>query len=129
MSKQLPTFGFEWMTDDELDDWKHLSYILEVDLVYPEDLHNLHNDYPLAPERVKIENVEKLIPNLNNKTNYVVHYENLKLYESHSLNITMIHRGIKFEESAWLEEYINLNTKLRIEAKQSGNNFDVDFCN
>ena len=65
-----------------------------------------------------MKNVEKLIHNLNNKTNYVVHYENLKLYESLDLKITKIHRGIKFEESAWLEEYINLNTKLRIEAKQ-----------
>ena len=81
MSKQLPTSGFEWMTDDKLDDWKHLSCILEVDLDYPEHLHDLHNDYRLATERVKIENVEKLIPNLNNKTNYVVHYANLKLYE------------------------------------------------
>ena len=91
------------------------------------DLHNLHNDYPLAPERVKIENVEKLIPNLNNKINYVVHYDNLKLYESLGLKITKIHRGIKFEESAWREEYINLNTKLRIETKRSGNNFEVYF--
>ena len=56
-----------------------------------------------------------------------MHYENLKLYESLGLKITKIHRGIKFEESAWLEEYINLNTKLRIEAKQSGNYFQVDF--
>ena len=111
MSKQLPTSGFEWMTDDELDDWKHLSSILEVDLDYPEDLHNLHNNYPLEPNRVKIGSVEKLIPNLN-KTNYVVHCENLQLYESLGIKITEIHRGIKFEESSWLEEYINLNTKL-----------------
>ena len=76
MSKQLPKSGFKWMTDDELNDWKHLSCILEVDLQYLEDLHNIHNDYPLAAERVKIGNVERLIPNLNNKTNYVVHYEN-----------------------------------------------------
>ena len=129
MSKQLPVSGFEWMTDDELDDWKHLSCILEVDLDYPKYLHNLHNDYPLAPERVKIGNEEKLIPNLNNKTTYVVHYENLKLYESLGLKITKIHRGIKFKESASLEEYINLNTNLRIEVKQSGNTFEVDFSN
>ena len=64
---------------------------------------------------------------MNNKTNYVVHYENLKLYENLGYKISKILRGIKFEESAWLEEYINLNTKLRIEAKQSGNNFEVDF--
>ena len=127
MSKQLPTSEFKWMTDNELDDWKHLSCFVEVDLEYLEDLHDLHNDYPLAPERIKIRNVENLIPNLNNKTNYVVHYENLKLYESIGLKITKIHRGIKFEESAWLEKYINLNTKLRIEAKKSENNFEVDF--
>ena len=72
MSKSLSTSGFEWMTDDEIDDWKHLSCILDVDIEYPEDLHNLHNDYPLASERVKMGNVEKLIPNLDNKTNYVV---------------------------------------------------------
>ena len=67
-----------------------------------------------------------------------MHYENLKLYKSLGLAFRKNHRGIKFEESSWLEEYINLNTKLRIEAinlntklrieaKQSGNNFEVDF--
>ena len=127
MLKQLQTSGFEWMTDNELDDWKHLSCFLEVDLEYPEQLHDFHNDYPLVPERIIIGNVEKVIPNLNNKTNNVVHYENLKLYETSGLKIITILIGTKFEESAWLEEYINLNTKLRIEAKQSGNNFEVDF--
>ena len=92
------------MTDDELDGWKHLSYFLEVDLEYPEDLHNLHNDYPLAPERIKIENVEKLNSNLNNKSNYVAHYENFKFYESLGLKIAKIHVGNKFEESALLEK-------------------------
>ena len=68
MSKQLPKSGFKCMTDNELDNWKHLSCFLEVDLECPEDLHNLHNDYPLAPERVKIGNIEKLILNPNNKS-------------------------------------------------------------
>ena len=81
----------------------------------------------LLRNALELKNVEKLIPNLNSKTNYVVHYENLKIYESLGLKITKIHRGIKFEESAWLEEYINLCTKLKIEAKQSGNNVEVDF--
>ena len=56
-----------------------------------------------------------------------MHYKNLKSYKSLGLKITKIHRGINFEESAWLEEYINLNTRLTIEAKQSGNNFEVEF--
>ena len=111
------------MTDDELDDCKHLNCILEVDLEYPEDLHDLHNDYPIAPQRIKIGNVEKLIPNLNNRTNY----ENLKLYQGLGLKITKIYIGIKFNESAWPEENINLNTELRIKAKQPGNTFEVDF--
>ena len=62
------------MTDDEFGDWKHLSCFLKVDLENQEDMHDLQNDYPLAPEGVKIGNVEKLISNLNNKTNDVVYY-------------------------------------------------------
>ena len=88
MSKQLPTFGFKWMTENELDDRKHLSCFLEADLEYLIHLHDIHNDYPLAVERVIIGNVEKLIRNLNNKSNYLVHYENVKLYESLGLTIT-----------------------------------------
>ena len=91
--------------------------MLEVDLEYPEVLHPLHNDYPLASEQIKIGKVNKLIPNLRNKDKYVIHHENLKLYESLGLKITKIHRGIKFEESAWLKKYIDLNTKLRTESK------------
>ena len=55
MSKQLPTSGYEWMTDNELDDWKHLSFFLEVDLEYPEDLHDVHNDNPLLRNALKLK--------------------------------------------------------------------------
>ena len=55
MLKQLPTSGSEWMTDDELDDWKHLSCILEVDLEYPEQLHHIHNDYPQLRIALKLK--------------------------------------------------------------------------
>ena len=54
MSKPLPTSGFEWMADDEIDDWKHLTCIPDVDLESLEDLHNLRYAYPFAPKRVKI---------------------------------------------------------------------------
>src|SRR5678815_3999169 len=126
MSKNLPTHGFEWMCYDELNDWRSIPSILEVDLEYPRELHDLHNDYCLAPESIKPEgsDVAKLIPNLNDKVKYIVHYENLKLYESLGLKITKIHRGIKFEESAWLKKYIDLNTDLRTKAT---NDFEKDF--
>jgi hypothetical protein len=126
----LPTHGFKWMNESELTNWKSVinleavGAILEVDLEYPSEIHDLHNCYPLAPESVKIGNVYKLTPNLNNKTKYVVHYENLKLYESLGLKVTKIHRGIMFEESPWLKKYIDLNTELRSNAK---NDFEKDF--
>ena len=67
MSKTLPTRGFKWMNEEELEDWRSFNCILEVDLEYPESLHDRHNDYPLAPETVTANKVEKLIPNLRNK--------------------------------------------------------------
>ena len=124
MSDCLPTEGFEWMNEAELKNWKNIPCILEVDLKYPRELHDLHNDYPLAPERIMMEKVEKLIPNLNDKHKYIVHHKNLKQYLQLGLEITKIHRGIKFKESPFMKTYIDLNTKLRTEAK---NDFDKDF--
>ena len=68
------------------------SCTLEVDLEYTEELHNLHNDYPLAPENVFVNVVSKVIPNLNNKTQYLVHYTVLQFYLKHCLRLTKIHR-------------------------------------
>ena len=87
-----------------------IGYFLEVDLEYPNQLHELHNDYALAPEKrvvssdmlsksskkisdkyqIKVGDVNKLIPNLGNKTNYVVHYGNLQLYLSLGMKLTKI---------------------------------------
>lgn len=124
MSKSLPTHGFKWMSDDEIANWRLMPCILEVDMEYPKELHDLHNDYPLAPESITLNKVNKLVPNLNDKKNYVIHYENLKLYERLGLKITNIHRGIRFEESDWLKRYIDLNTSLRTEATTE---FEKDF--
>ncbi|XP_065639485.1 uncharacterized protein LOC136072256 [Hydra vulgaris] len=124
MSKPLPTHGFEWMSEEEIENWKSISCILEVDIDYPENLDDFHNDYQIAPERVIIDKVEKLVPNLHHKKNYIIHYENLKLYERLGLKLTKIHRGINFKESAWLSKYIELNTNLRTKAT---NEFKKDF--
>ena len=124
MSRKLPTHGFRWMSEKSLDNWENMPCILEVDLEYPHDLHDLHNDYPLAPERLEINGVCKLIPNLSDKKKYVVHYEALKLYVKYGLKITKIHRGITFQERAWLKDYIDMNTRLRTNSK---NNFESNF--
>ena len=124
MSKPLPTDCFRFMNNEEMKNWESMPCILEVDLEYPEKLHDLHNDYPLAPERVTVNKVEKLIPNLNDKKNYVIHHETLKLYISLGLKLTKIHRGITFDECAWLKPYIDLNTNLRAKAT---NDFEKDF--
>ena len=134
MSKKLPTHGFKWLSSGEMEKlfnnqvvqvWEKTPCILEVDLEYPEDLHDLHNDYPFCPEKVECKNrVEKLIPNLRNKTKYVIHYKNLIQCLKAGLKLKKIHRGIKFIESAWLKPYIDKNTNLRTQAK---NNFEKDF--
>ena len=124
MSKNLPTHGFEWMNKEELKDWKNQKCILEADLDYPKRLHDYHYDYPLAAENLKIKNVEKLIPNLNSKTKYVLHCENLKQCIDMGLKIRKIYRGINFKSSPWLKKYIDLNTKFRTQGK---NYFEKDF--
>ena len=124
MMKPLPVGNFHCMTGDELENWMEFPCVLEVDLEYPEELHDFHNDYPLAPERIKINKVEKLIPTLGDKQKYVLHRENLKLYLSLGLKLKWIHRGIKFREKPWMKSYIELNTDLRTKGK---NDFEKDF--
>ena len=124
MSKPLPTHGFKWMCQSKINDWRRYPCILEVDLEYPRELWELHSDYPLAPEHLEINGVEKLIPNFHRKTKYVVHHEVLKTYVKHGIKISKIHRGISFHESPWMKPYIDFNTKLRMQSK---NKFESDF--
>ena len=127
MSEYLTHEGFKWLKNvDKFDvmscsEKKLIGYFLEVDFEYSDKLHELHNDYPLAPEglavssdmlskykyckkvadkyEIKVGAVKKLIPNLGNKTNYAVHYRNLQLYLSIRIKLTKIHRVLKFEQS------------------------------
>ena len=134
MSMKLPTHGFKWLTGGEMEKlfnnrviqvWEKTPCILEVDLVYPEELHDKHNDYPFCPEKVECKNkVEKLIPNLRDKIKYVIHYKNLIQCLKAGMKLKKIHRGIKFIESDWMKPYIDKNTNLRAKAK---NNFEKDF--
>ena len=152
MSQYLPTGDFKWMTEKQINKINLAQYnedsnkglILEVDLEYPKELHDLHNDYPLAAERVCVNKdmlseyckkiatkynistglVHKLIPTLCNKEKYVLHYRNLQLYVDLGLKVNKVHRVLKFNQSPWLKQYISFNTQKRTQAK---NSFEKDF--
>ena len=106
------------------DHSKIRSCTFEVDLEYPDSLHDEHNDYPLAPETIIVNETPKLIPNLNDKQKYVLHYETLQTYLKYGLKLTKIHRGVKYQESDFLSKYIDSNTKSRTVAT---NDFEKDF--
>ena len=59
---------------------------------------------------IKVGDVEKLIPNLGNKSNYVLHYRNLQLYLSLGMKLTKIHQVLKFKQSDWIKKYISILT-------------------
>ena len=128
MSEYLPYEKFKWLENIDgfdvmsINEKIDIGYILEVDLEYSKELHELHNDYPLAPEKlavssdmlskyckkiadkyeIKVGDVKKLIPNLGNKTKYVLHYRNLQLYLFLGMKLIKIHRMLKFKQSNWI---------------------------
>ena len=140
MSQYLPYNGFKWLNQKEISDFclnsvsenSSIGYILEADLEYPSELHDLHNDYPLIPEKleisqnmlskycsniankcgIKIGGVNKLVPNLGSKSKYDVHYRNLHLYCSLGVKLTKVYRILKFKLSDWLK-----NTLILIQTK------------
>ena len=152
MSQYLPTSCFRWLTEKEINKIDFAKYkedskkgvILEVDLEYQQELHDLHNDYPLAPEKMKVTKemlssycesirekfnisigqVHKLIPTLNKKEKYVLHYRNIQLYTDLGLKVKKVHRVLEFNQSPLLKQYIDFNTQKRIKAKIS---FEKDF--
>ena len=89
------------------------GYILDVDVDYPNKLQNHHSDLPFLPERMAIYNTKKLVCNLNDKKNYIVHINVLKQALDHGLKLRKVHRVIEFDQEVWLKEYIDVNTELR----------------
>ena len=156
MSQYLPTGNFRWMTDKEINKIDLGKYktnskkglILEVDLEYPRELHDLHKwlsccsrksksiqkyairvlpkDCRKIAERynISIGQVNKLIPTLKSKEKYVLHYRNLQLYLDLGLNLTKVHKVLEFDQFPWLKRYIDFNTEKRKHAK---NPFEKDF--
>ena len=137
MSQYLPYSQFKWLNKKEINGFclnsieenSSIGYILEVDFENPGELHKMHNDYLLTPEKlevtqnmlskycsniadeysIKIGGVNKLVPNLGNKSKYVLHYRNLQLYLSLGMKLTKVHKILKFKQSDWLKIYIDFN--------------------
>ena len=146
MSKPLPIRNFRFLTPEETTKFNVMNvnknsstgYILEVDLLYPPHLHELHNDFPLAPEKRKIKpedwspwlesttehyglkkkaGAEKLITSFHEKKNYVTHFATLQLYIELGMQLTRVHKVLAFEQSPWIKEYIKFNSDKRKAAK------------
>ena len=152
-ARRREVFGDNFEKIPLLDDDSERGYILEVDLLYPEKCHDAHKDFPLAPEKLGVHPsmlsaqqraalatnlgvpldtldsrvsapMQKLVPNLMDKTRYGVDYRLLKLYVRLGLVITKIHRALEFEQTYWLRDYINFNTEQRAAAR---NEFEKVF--
>ena len=133
MSKKLPINGFKWENDLSIfndsfiksyNENSDVGYFLEVDIEYPKQLWSSHKDLPFLPERKKLEKVEKLVCSIEDKEKYVIHIRALKQALNHGLILKDVHRVIKFNQEAWLKPYVDMNTKLRTEAKHK---FEKDF--
>ena len=150
LSDYLPYGEFEWLKNVDRFDLNPISekspiwYFFEVDLECPDELHEWHNDYPLAPEtlavssnilskyckkiadnyKIKVGDIKKLIPNLGNKTKYVLLYRNFQLYLSLGMKLTKIHRVLEFKQSDRMKKYIDFNTVKRMNA---AHDFEKDF--
>ena len=91
---------------------------------HPKQLFSSHKELPFLPGRTKLQRVEKLVCSIEDKEKYVIHIRALKQALNHGLILKDVHRVIKFNQEAWLKPYIDMNTKLRKEAK---NEFEKDF--
>ena len=133
MSQKLPVDVFKWKKNmlkfnegfiKKYGEDSDKGYTLKEDVEYSKNLHDLHSDLPFLPERMKINKCSKLVCNLHDKNNYVVHIRLLKQALDNGLILKKVHRVIQFSQEAWLKEYIDMNTELR---KQAKNDFEKDF--
>lgn len=131
MSQCLPYKNLQWVTDIanfslDIPDDSEIGFILEVDLEYPESIHDRQSDLPMAPisSTPPDSNEKKLLATLLPKKKYVVHYINLKQYVKEGLKVKKIYRILQFKQARWLEPYIRLNADLRRNAR---NDFEKEL--
>ena len=144
---------FKWLNKDEIDNFdiffikenSSIGYILEIDLEYCNELHDIHNDYSLCPEHIsisydmlsnycknivdkyniKVRGVKKLIPNLYDKIKYPIHYRDLQYSLKLGMKLIKIHRILSFKQKNWLQIFTDFNTKKR--HTKSNNEFNKTF--
>ena len=153
LSQPLPISDFRWIDKEDApkpEEWllkdpaDKFGYVVECDLKYPESLHDLHNEYPLAPERVVIEQemlsetqlqirmhynisnakTSKLVSHLGDREHYVLHSSALRFYLEQGMELIRVHRIVQFQQSDWMKPYVDLCSGLRAQAK---NEFEKDF--
>ena len=149
MSQYLSYANFKWVKNiDKIEQklmrikkYSSTGYILEVDLEYPQELYDIHNDYPVAPEKIKppkewlsdyahnitTGKVKKLVPNLMNKNNYVIHYRNLQQCLELGMKLKKIHRILKFKQKDWMKPYIDFNTQKRKKATNEADKIILNY--
>ena len=149
MIQDLPHSSFKFLPKEEANNFNLdsipenslIGYILEVDLEYYKELHDLHSDYTLCHEEIevnydmlskyckdiadwydiKVGGVKKFVPNLGDKIKCVVHYKNLKYYLSLGMKLVKIHIILCFKQNNWLKKYVDFNTKKRQESTNEFN--------
>ena len=149
LQKEMPVRGYQWCTDVSLAQIlatpsdSGFGYFVEVDLAYPPAIYDIHNDFPLAPEKIKMptewrsDNANSFGLNVGSPTEKLVEtarHASLRLslrklktfFVHHGLNVTKLHRLVKFQQSKWLVAYISKNTIMR---KQASNDFEKNSTN
>ena len=133
MSQRLPVNGLDWVENvskfnedfiKKYDENSNTGHFLEVDIDYPKKLFNLHKDLPFLPESKKLNKVEKLICDIEDKKKYVIHIRALKQALNNGLRFKKVHRIIQFKQKSWVKVYNEMNTELRKNAK---NEFEKNF--
>ena len=136
----LPYGNFSFRTNIDIEailktsESSATGYIVDCDLLYPDELHDIHSDFPLAPEKMIVNGnllgsyqrslaeklaintmsgQKKLLQTLYNKRRYTVHYLTLQLYVSLGMKVEKVHRVLQFSQSKWMQSYIRLNTEMR----------------
>lgn len=130
MVSPLPVSDFQWVNEIEgglmnVPAEGEIGYILDVDLEYPKEIHDMMQELPLCPEIATPPNskYKKLMATLNDKKSYVIHYRALQQASKYGVKYK-INKILKFKQSTFLKKFIDLNTELR---KMSKNNFEKDF--